>query len=244
MEHIPGTLVAAGMTKRFGAFVAVDSVDFMLKSDEAVGIVGPNGAGKTSLLNLLAGAYRPSAGTVVFGGTNVTALDAADRCRLGIARSHQIPKPFIGMNVFENVFVAAAAGGGQKGEQAYQTCIESLELCGMTHLANRQAETLGLVDRKRLELARALATAPKVLLLDEIGSGLTDAEANELVDIIQQLRRRRIAIVWIEHIVHILVRLVDRLVCMDAGRVIADGNPHEVIANATVIDAYLGSTPA
>ena len=150
----------------------------------------------------------------------------------------------MGMNVFENVFVAAVAGGGQKGEQAYQACIDSLELCGMTHLANRQAETLGLVDRKRLELARALATRPKVLLLDEIGGGLTDAEANDLVAIIQQLRARQIAIVWIEHIVHILVRLVDRLVCVDAGRVIADGNPHEVMANATVIDAYLGSSSA
>jgi branched-chain amino acid transport system ATP-binding protein len=244
MEEKHGTLIAAGIAKRFGAFVAVDQIDFMLKEDEAVGIVGPNGAGKTSLLNLLAGAYRPSAGTVVFGGTNVTALDAAERCRLGIARSHQIPKPFIGMNVFENVFVAAAAGDGQKGDRAYQTCIESLELCGMTHLANRQAETLGLVDRKRLELARALATGPKVLLLDEIGGGLTDAEANDLVAIIHQLRGRRIAIVWIEHIVHILVRLVDRLVCMDAGRVIADGNPHDVMANAAVIDAYLGSAPA
>ena len=244
MDEKHGTLIAARIAKRFGAFVAVDQVDFMLKEDEAVGIVGPNGAGKTSLLNLLAGAYRPSAGTVVFRGTNVTALDASERCRLGIARSHQIPKPFIGMNVFENVFVAAVAGGGQKGQQAYQTCIESLELCGMTHLANRQAETLGLVDRKRLELARALATGPKVLLLDEIGGGLTDAEANDLVAIIHQLRGRGIAIVWIEHIVHILVRLVDRLVCMDAGRIIADGNPDDVMANAAVIDAYLGSAPA
>jgi branched-chain amino acid transport system ATP-binding protein len=244
MEDKRGTLIAAGVAKRFGAFVAVDHVDFILKEDEAVGIVGPNGAGKTSLLNLLAGAYRPSAGTVVFGGLNVTSLDAADRCRLGIARSHQVPKPFVGMTVFENLFVAAAAGGGRKGEAAYQSCIEALELCGMTTLANRRAETLALLDRKRLELARALATDPQVLLLDEIGGGLTDAEASELVDIIHQLRRRRIAIIWIEHIVHILVRVVSRLVCMDAGRVIADGSPDEVMANATVIDAYLGPVSA
>jgi branched-chain amino acid transport system ATP-binding protein len=244
MEEKNGTLVAAGIAKRFGAFVAVDNVDFMLKEDEAVGIVGPNGAGKTSLLNLLAGAYRPSAGTVVFGGLNVTGLDAAGRCRLGIARSHQVPKPFGGMNVFENVFVAVTAGAGRKGKRAYQSSIEALELCGIMQLANRQAETLALLDRKRLELARALATNPKVLLLDEIGGGLTDAEASELVDIIHQLHGRGIAIVWIEHIVHILVQVVSRLVCMDAGRIIADGSPDEVMANAAVIDAYLGPTSA
>jgi branched-chain amino acid transport system ATP-binding protein len=244
MEEKHGTLVAAGIAKRFGAFVAVDNVDFMLKEGEAVGIVGPNGAGKTTLLNLLAGAYHPSAGTVVFSGLNITGLAAADRCRLGIARSHQVPKPFGGMNVFENVFVAAAAGGGRRGERAYQSCIEALELCGMMQLANRQAETLALLDRKRLELARALTTGPKVLLLDEIGGGLTDAEASELVDIIQQLHGRGIAIVWIEHIVHILVQVVSRLICMDAGRIIADGTPDHVMANAAVIDAYLGPTSA
>jgi branched-chain amino acid transport system ATP-binding protein len=241
MEEKIGTLVAAGIAKRFGAVLAVDNVDFMLKGDEAVGVVGPNGAGKTSLLNLLAGAYRPSAGTVVFCGANITGLDAADRCRLGIARSHQIPRPFGGMNVFENTYVAASAGGGRQGAAAYQSCIEALELCGMLRLANRQAETLALLDRKRLELARALATNPKVLLLDEIGGGLTDAEASELVQIIKQLRQRGIAIVWIEHIVHVLVQVVQRLVCMDAGRIIADGAPDEVMANAAVIDAYLGS---
>jgi len=241
MEEKIGTLVAAGIAKRFGAVLAVDNVDFMLKGDEAVGVVGPNGAGKTSLLNLLAGAYRPSAGTVVFCGANITGLDAADRCRLGIARSHQIPRPFGGMNVFENTYVAASAGGGRQGDAAYQSCIESLELYGMLRLANRQAETLALLDRKRLELARALATNPKVLLLDEIGGGLTDAEASELVQIIKQLHQRGIAIVWIEHIVHVLVQVVQRLVCMDAGRIIADGAPDEVMANAAVIDAYLGS---
>jgi branched-chain amino acid transport system ATP-binding protein len=244
MEDKHGTLIAAGIAKRFGAFVAVDQVDFMLKEDEAVGIVGPNGAGKTSLLNLLAGAYRPSAGTVLFAGADVTKLNAADRCRLGIARSHQIPKPFVGMTVFENVLVAATAGGRRSGEAAYQSGIDSIGLCGMTALANRQAETLGLLDRKRLELARSLATGPKVLLLDEIGGGLTDAEASELVDIIKQLRRRSIAIVWIEHIVHILAQVVGRLICMDAGRIIADGSPDEVMASAAVIDAYLGRVSA
>ena len=151
--------------------------DFAVAADEAIGIVGPNGAGKTTLLNVLAGAYAPSSGSVFFKGANVTAAGAAERCRLGIARSHQVPRPFGGMTVFENVLVAATAGGGLRGAPAYERCIDSLELCGMLRLANRRAESLGLLDRKRLELARALATDPVVLLLDEIGGGLTDAEA-------------------------------------------------------------------
>jgi branched-chain amino acid transport system ATP-binding protein len=145
------------------------------------------------------------------------------------------------MTTFENVFVAAAAGAGRKGEQAYERCIAALDECGLLAAANRRAETLGLLDRKRLELARAVATDPVVLLLDEIGAGLTDAEAGELVETIRGLQRRGIAIVWIEHIVHVLVQVVTRLVCMDAGRVIADGEPDTVMSNAAVIDAYLGA---
>jgi branched-chain amino acid transport system ATP-binding protein len=235
-----GLLVGADVHKRFGALTVLDGVTFALKANEAVGIVGPNGAGKTTLLNVLAGAYRPSAGTIRFEGHDVTALDAAQRCRLGIARSHQIPRPFGGMTVFENCFVAATTGAKLSGQRAYENCVDSLDLCQMLHLANRPAETLGLLDRKRLELARALATAPRVLLLDEIGGGLTDEEAVTLVDTIQVLRGRGIAIVWIEHIVHVLIRVVERLVCMDAGRIIADGKPEAVFADAAVIDAYIG----
>jgi branched-chain amino acid transport system ATP-binding protein len=234
-------LVSAGATKRFNAFTALDGVDFHVAEQEAVGIVGPNGAGKTTLLNVLAGAYRPSAGSVTFRGADVTRLDAAARCRLGIARTHQVPRPFTGMTVFENVFVAASMGGGLDRRRAYDACLDALELCGMLDLVNRRAETVGLLDRKRLELARALATGPKVLLLDEIGGGLTDAEAGELVEIIRELRRRGIAIVWIEHILHVLVAVVERLVCMDAGAVLAEGTPQEVMANEAVIRAYLGS---
>jgi branched-chain amino acid transport system ATP-binding protein len=234
-------LAAIGARKRFGALVVLQDVDFAVGAGEAVGIVGPNGAGKTTLLNVLAGSLQPNAGSISFHGSDVTAAGAAQRCRLGIARAHQVPRPFGGMTVFENVLVAAVTGGGRKGSQAHERSIASLELCGLLASANRQAETLGLLDRKRLELARALATDPVVLLLDEIGAGLTDAEAGELVGTIRDLRRREIAIVWIEHIVHVLVQVVGRLVCMDAGRVIADGEPEAVMANAAVIDAYLGS---
>jgi branched-chain amino acid transport system ATP-binding protein len=233
-------LVAAGLGKRFGALVVLRDLDFAVGEDEAVGIVGPNGAGKTTLLNVLSGSLQPTTGSVRFRGGDVTALGAAARCRRGIARAHQVPRPFGGMTVFENVYVAASAGGGHRGRDAFARCVDALELCGMLPLANRRAQALGLLDRKRLELARAEVTDPVLLLLDEIGAGLTDAEASELVETIRTLHRRGIAIVWIEHIVHVLVQVVARLVCMDAGRVIADGAPDAVMADAAVIDAYLG----
>jgi branched-chain amino acid transport system ATP-binding protein len=239
-----GLLVGADIYKNFGALTVLDGVNFTLAAAGAVGIVGPNGAGKTTLLNVLAGAYPPSAGSIYFKGADVTGFAAAQRCRLGIARSHQIPRPFGGMTVFENCVVAATTGASLGGERAYQRCVEALDLCQMLDIANRRAETLGLLDRKRLELARALATDPQVLLLDEIGGGLTDEEANSLVETIQLLRSRGLAIVWIEHIVHVLIRVVDRLICMDAGRIIADGKPEEVIADAAVIDAYIGGRGA
>jgi branched-chain amino acid transport system ATP-binding protein len=235
-------LAASGIHKRFGALVVLDQVEFTVRADEAIGIVGPNGAGKTTLLSVLAGALQPNAGTVRFRDLDVTAVPAAERCRLGIARTHQIPRAFGGMTVFENILVAATNGGGLRRSEAYDCCIDSLKLCGMLRLANRHAETLGLLDRKRLELARALATNPTLLLLDEIGGGLTDAEASELVATIKELQQRRITIVWIEHIVHILLQVAQRLVCMDAGRVIADGDPATVMADRAVVEAYLGGS--
>lgn len=237
-------LAAVGIRKRFGALVVLDGVDFAVGADEAVGIVGPNGAGKTTLLSVLAGSQRPDGGRVLLQGADVTSSGAASRCRLGVARAHQVPKPFGGMTVFENVFVAASTGGGKRRREAYRRVAEVLGLCGLSTIANRRSESLGLLDRKRLELARALATDPAVLLLDEIGAGLTDEEAAELVGTIRELRRQGVAIVWIEHIVHVLVQVVGRLVCMDAGRVIAEGEPDAVMKDAAVIDAYLGSAVA
>jgi len=241
LKSRPLSLWVENLSVSFDGFKALNDVTLLLEQGELRCLIGPNGAGKTTLLNVLAGSLQATAGSVRFRGADVTPSGSAQRCRLGIARAHQVPKPFGGMTVFENVFVAATTGGGFKRAEAYERSIDALETCRMLAAANRRAETLGLLDRKRLELARALATDPVVLLLDEIGGGLTDAEAGDLVEMIRELRRRGAAIVWIEHIVHVLVQVVERLVCMDAGRVIADGEPEKVMADAAVIDAYLGS---
>jgi len=234
-------LAAVDVHKRFGALAVLDGVDLALKQGEAVGIVGPNGAGKTTLLNVLSGSLAPDAGSVVFRGRDVTSKGAAERCKLGIARTHQVPRPFAGMTVFENVLVGATAGGRRRGAAAYDLCLHVLDQTSLTHLANRRAESLGLLQRKRLELARALAVEPSVLLLDEIGGGLTDAESAALVETVAGLRDSGIGVLWIEHIVHVLMQVVGRLVCMDSGRIIAEGPPEAVVSQAAVIDAYLGS---
>jgi branched-chain amino acid transport system ATP-binding protein len=233
-------LAAVDVRKRFGALAVLDGVRLALNQGEAVGIVGPNGAGKTTLLNVLAGSLRPDAGSVLFHGRDITARGAADRCVLGIARTHQVPRPFVGMTVFENVLVGATSGGRRRAAEAYDLSLEVLDQCELAHLANRRAESLGLLQRKRLELARALAVRPTVLLLDEIGGGLTDTESAALVATMTALRDRGIAVLWIEHIVHVLMQVVTRLVCMDAGRIIAEGAPEAVVAQAAVVDAYLG----
>ena len=237
-------LSASGIEKRFGALTVLAGVDFKLGAGESVGMVGPNGAGKTTLLNILSGSTSPNSGRVEFEGLDVTRRGAAARCRLGIGRAHQIPRPFGGMTVFENVFVGATAGAGKRGREAYARVADVLVQCRIEELANRRADSLGLLHRKRLEMARALATGPRVLLLDEIGAGLTDAEATELVQTIAELRAAGVAIVWIEHVVHVLLQAIDRLVCLDGGRVIADGDPQTVMKSAAVIDAYLGSSAA
>ena len=234
-------LEATGIAQRFGALVVLEGVDFQLAPGESVGVVGPNGAGKTTLLSILAGSIRPTSGRVRYEGNDVTGLRADRRCRLGIARTHQIPRPFTGMTVFENVLVGALLGAAHRRTTAYERAVDVLETCDLVGVANRRAADLGLLDRKRLELARALATDPKVVFLDEIGGGLTDSEAIELVSTIKELRRAGIALIWIEHIVHILVQAIDQLICLDAGKIIADGIPDDVLADTAVIDAYLGA---
>jgi branched-chain amino acid transport system ATP-binding protein len=234
-------LAADGVRKQFGALVVLDGVALEVGAGHALGIVGPNGGGKTTLLDVLSGAQRPNAGSVAFRGEDVTALGVAARCRLGIGRTHQVPRPFGDMTVFENALVGATAGGALAGGDARDRVLAQLEITGLLDVANRRAATLGLLDRKRLEMARALATDPVVLLLDEIAGGLTEQETHELIETIQELRRGGLAIVWIEHVVQALVQVAERLVCMSAGRIIAEGEPEIVMNDPAVIDAYLGS---
>jgi branched-chain amino acid transport system ATP-binding protein len=236
-------LNATGINKRFGALVVLENVDFAVAENEVIGIVGPNGAGKTTLMNVLSGTYSADAGKIILNDADVTNTSAPQRCHNGLSRTHQIPRPFLGMTVFENVLVAASHGATVSKNEACDITIDSLKICDMVGIANRRADNVGLLDRKRLELARALATKPKILLLDEIGGGLTDGEAGELVETIRELAKRGISIVWIEHIVHVLLQVAKRLICMDGGRIIADGEPASVMANKTVIEAYLGKMP-
>ncbi len=241
----PAPLIdARGICKHFGALQVLRDVDLQVARGEALGVVGPNGAGKTTLFGVLAGVLPASAGRVRFDGADISAMPAPLRCRLGIARTHQVPRPFLGMTVFENVWVAAQHGAGLRGARAVGRASDALRRCGLLALANRPAGTLGLMDRKRLELARALATDPVLLLLDEIGGGLTEAELLQLVALVRELHGQGLTIVWIEHVLHALLKGIDRLVCMAGGSVIAQGDPHDVMADPGVVQAYLGGHAA
>ncbi|HET9176474.1 MAG TPA: ABC transporter ATP-binding protein [Pseudolabrys sp.] len=233
-------LALQNISKRFGAVVVADGVNLALGEGEALGIIGPNGAGKTTLFSIAAGTVVPDSGRVLFAGEDITRLPTEHRCRKGLARSFQIPQPFSGMTVFENVVVAAAFGSGEREAAVYDRCAELLERCGLANQANKRAGGLTLLDRKRLELARALATKPRVLLLDEVAGGLTEPECAVLVALIKQVRASGVSIVWIEHVVHALLAIVDRLLVLHAGKLIADGEPHRVIRNPQVTEIYMG----
>jgi len=237
-------LTGEGLVKHFGAMQVLYGVDFAVRPGEALGVVGPNGAGKTTLFGVLAGTLPASAGRVCLDGEDVSTWDAARRCRAGIARTHQVPRPFLAMNVFDNVLVAAQHGAGLRAAAADDAVRAALARSGLEALALRPAASLGLLDRKRLELARALATRPRVLLLDEIGGGLTEAELRQLVALVASLRDDGLTLVWIEHVLHALLEVIDRLVCMDAGSVLADGDPRAVMADPRVVAAYLGGVAA
>ena len=228
------------ISKRFGAIVIADELDLALAPGEALGIIGPNGAGKTTLFGIMTGTLAPDAGRVLFEGDDIARASPPRRCRMGIARSFQIPQPFGDMTVFENLVVAAAFGAGRREREAYGPCMDILAQCGLTAAANRRAGSLTLLDRKRLELARALATNPRVLLLDEVAGGLTEPECATLVALIRQLRRSGLSIIWIEHVVHALIAAIDRLVVLHGGRFIAQGDPQSVIRSPEVADIYLG----
>jgi len=228
------------ISKRFGAVVVANGIDLTLGEGEALGIIGPNGAGKTTLFGMITGTITPDSGRVVFDGRDISRDKPERRCRAGIARSFQIPQPFGGMSVFENLVVAAAFGGGKRERDVYGRCAELLKQCGLGDKANRRAGSLTLLDRKRLELARALATNPRVLLLDEVAGGLIEHETAALVELVKQVRATGVSIIWIEHIVHALIAAVDRLVVLHGGALIAEGNPAEVIRRPQVSEIYMG----
>jgi branched-chain amino acid transport system ATP-binding protein len=228
------------VTKSFGLVVAANGVTVKLEEGEALGVIGPNGAGKTTLFNLVSGLFRPSAGRIHLRGVDITDLAPSRRCRAGIGRTFQIPHPFSGMTVFENTLVGAAFGGGHREQECHERCIAILERVGLLNQANVLAGSLRLLDRKRLELARALASEPVLLLLDEIAGGLTEHETRELIDIIKEIRAGGVTIIWIEHVVHALLSVVDRLMAMNFGTILSDGHPATVMASAEVREIYMG----
>jgi branched-chain amino acid transport system ATP-binding protein len=233
-------LQITGLTKSFGSVVAADRIDLAVAEGEALGVIGPNGAGKSTLFGLIAGALRADAGTISLDGRDLTTAKQHLRCRAGIARSHQIPQPFGKLSVLENVLVAAIYGEGRRARDAVDACAEILRATGLLAHANRAAGSLTLLERKRLELARALATAPRLLLLDEIAGGLTEAECAQLIATIRGIKARNVTIVWVEHVVHALLAVVDRLVVLNFGRKIAEGAPRAIMASREVREIYMG----
>jgi branched-chain amino acid transport system ATP-binding protein len=233
-------LEVTGLGKRFGSVVAADDLAFAVAEGEALGIIGPNGAGKTTLFNLIAGGLAPDAGTIRLDGRDVTGARPHRRCVAGIGRSYQIPRPFENLSVFENLLVAAVHGQGLPERRAAPLCGDILERTGLIRRAETLAGSLTLLERKRLEMARALATGPRLLLLDEIAGGLTESECAELIGVIRDIRASGVTIVWIEHIVHALLAVVDRLMVLNFGRSIAQGDPRTVIASPQVRQIYIG----
>lgn len=233
-------LQLTGISKSFGAVVVADELTYAVHRGDALGVIGPNGAGKTSMFNLITGTLKPDAGRIVFKGRDITRVAAADRCRSGIARSFQIPQPFTHMSVFENVLVGATHGGAEPERQANQRCIEILEVTGLIDQANTPAGKLTLLERKRLELSRAMAAKPSLLLLDEIAGGLTEHECQSLIKTILDIRENGITLIWIEHIVHALMAVVDKLMVIDFGKQLASGNPEAIMASPDVQSIYMG----
>jgi len=233
-------LALHAVSKSYGALKVTDNISLSVAQGETLGILGPNGAGKTTLFNLISGDTKVDAGRVVFKGDDMTAVPPHLRCRSGIGRSYQVPQPFSNMSVFENLVTAACFGGGETETQAWETAFEVLQQTGLIAFANKAAGSLTLLNRKRLELARALATRPKLLLLDEIAGGLTEHEAQELVEELKRIKNTGVTMIWIEHVVHALLSVADRLFVVNFGQELAQGLPNEVMNDPEVKRVYMG----
>lgn len=230
----------SGLSRHFGALRVLDRIDLSVPAGTILGVIGPNGAGKTTLFNVIAGVVPPSGGTIEFGGRDVTRKPVWDRCRLGIGRTYQVPKPFSHMTVHENVLAAGLHGSGLSMRRAGEKAEEVLELTGLAHRRHLPAGELSLLDLKRLELAKALGCRPQMLLLDEIAGGLTDGECDSLLKIIERLRASGMTIVWIEHVIRALRRAADLITVLYGGELIATGRPDDVLVDQRVRDVYLG----
>jgi branched-chain amino acid transport system ATP-binding protein len=228
------------LCKSFGAVRVLHNISFAVRANEVLGVLGPNGAGKTTLFNLISGDLRTDEGQLVFAGLPLAQQPPHRRCQLGIGRTYQIPRPYTGMTTFENLLVAASFGGGRSEAECYTHCSQVLRDCGLSDKANRSAGSLTLIDRKRLELARALAANPKLLLLDEIAGGLTDDEGKTLVALIKRIRDRGVTIIWIEHVLHAVLAVADRMIVLNFGEMVAEGKPQDVINNPEVKRVYMG----
>jgi branched-chain amino acid transport system ATP-binding protein len=233
-------LTLTALSRAFGGLRVIDRLDLTVEAGEILGILGPNGAGKSTLFNLISGVLPPSGGKVIYEGRDITAMKPWHRSRIGIGRTYQVPKPFTHMSVFENVLVAAVHGGRKTVPRAKGECDAILERVGLAHRASIPAGQLGLLDMKQLELAKALAVNPRLLLLDEIAGGLTDAETETLLSTIREVHASGVTVVWIEHVIQALKRLVTRLAVLYDGSILSTGEPDAVLADPRVRDAYLG----
>lgn len=228
------------VSKSYGAVKVTDAISLAVEKGETLGILGPNGAGKTTLFNLISGDVKVDSGEVHYCGSDITAFPPHLRCRRGIGRSYQVPQPFGNISVFENLVTAASFGAGLPERKAWDAAFAVLEQTGLMPQANKPAGGLTLLNRKRLELARALATAPDLLLLDEIAGGLTEHEAQELVEELKRIKASGVTMIWIEHVVHALLSVADRLYVINFGQRLADGAPSEVMQDPEVRRVYMG----